>query len=139
VSGTITAIGAGSVTMQADDGSTMTFQAASDVLDGFEAGDAVDVTYYAEADGTLVADDIEPADLGGGDDGDDLDAIGVATAIGAESITIQVDGGGPMTFASDPDLNDGVSVGDHVDVTYSQDPDSTFVADDVEFVDDSGE
>jgi hypothetical protein len=50
-----------------------------------------------------------------------------------------VDGGGPMTFASDPDLNDGVSVGDHVDVTYSQDPDGTFVADDVEFVDDSGE
>jgi uncharacterized OB-fold protein len=138
VTGTITAIDATSVTIQTDDGGqTMTFQASSDVLDGFEVGDDVDVTYYAEADGTLVADDVEPVDDGSGDDGtDDVDAIGVVTAIAPDSISIQTDGGGPMTFEADSDLTDGFNVGDHVDVTYAQDTDGSLVADDVEYADD---
>ncbi len=138
VTGTITAIGPASVTIQADDGSSMTFQASSDVLDGFEVGDVVDVTYYTEADGTLVADDIEPVD-DGGDTGDELDAIGIVTAVGPSTISIQVDGGGPMTFEADPDLTDGFAVGDHVDVTYWQDVDGSLVADDVESADDTGD
>jgi Domain of unknown function (DUF5666) len=138
VTGTITAIGPGSVTIQADGGSSMTFQASSDVLDGFEVGDAVDVTYYTEADGTLVADDIEPLD-DGGDSGDELDAIGVITAVGTDTVSIQVDGGGPLTFEAGPDLSDGFSVGDHVDVTYWQDDDGSLVADDIESADDPGD
>ncbi|HEY1593810.1 MAG TPA: DUF5666 domain-containing protein [Thermoleophilaceae bacterium] len=138
VTGTITAIGATSVTIETDDSSqTMTFQASSDVLDGFDVGDDVDVTYYAAGDGTLVADDVEPVDDGSDDlGGDDVDALGVVTAIGADSIGIQVDGGGPMTFEADSDLTDGFGVGDYVDVTYAQNPDGTFTADDVEYADD---
>jgi hypothetical protein len=139
VTGTITAFGTGSVTIQTDAGDTMTFQASSDVVEGFEVDDQVDVTYYREADGTLVADDIEPVDDGSADGSDDVDVIGVVTAIGPSSISIQVDGGGPMTFAADPDLTDGISVGDHVDVTYFQDADGSLVADDVEPADDSGD
>jgi preprotein translocase subunit YajC len=135
--GTITAIDASSVTIQTDAGQSMTFQASSDVLDGFEVGDQVDVTYYAEADGTLVADDIEPVDDGSGDDGsDDLDAIGTVTALGADTITIQVDGGGPMSFEADSDTTDGIGVGDHVDVSYYTGDDGSLMADDVELTDD---
>jgi preprotein translocase subunit YajC len=135
--GTITAIDASSVTIQTAAGQSMTFQASSDVLDGFEVDDQVDVTYYAEGDGTLVADDIEPADDGSADDGtDDLDAIGTVTALDADTITIQVDGAGPMTFAADSDTTDGIEVGDHVDVSYYQDDDGSLVADDVELTDD---
>ncbi|HEX6461382.1 MAG TPA: copper-binding protein [Thermoleophilaceae bacterium] len=138
VTGTITAIGAGSVTIQADDGSTMTFQADAVLLEGFEVGDQVDVTYYADAGGSLVADDIEPVDDGSG--AEDLDALGTVTALdaGAGTITVQVDGGGPMTFQADADLLDGVAVGDYVDVTYFQDTHGSLVADDVEPADTSG-
>jgi hypothetical protein len=137
VTGAITAIGASSVTIQTDSGQSMTFQASADVLDGFEVDDQVDVTYYSEADGTLVADDIEPVDDGSADDGgDDLDAIGTVSALAPDSITIQVDGAGPMTFEADPDVTDGIGVGDHVDVSYYQDDDGSLVADDVELTDD---
>jgi hypothetical protein len=138
VTGTITALGAGSVTIQADDGSTMTFQADPVLLDGFEVGDQVDVTYYADAAGSLVADDVEPVDDGSG--AEDLDALGTVTALDPEAgtITVQVDGGGPMTFQADADLVDGVAVGDYVDVTYFQDTDGSLVADDVEPADTSG-
>jgi hypothetical protein len=137
VTGAITAIGASSVTIQTDSGQSMTFQASSDVLDGFEVDDPVDVTYYTEADGTLVADDIEPVDDGSADDGgDDLDVIGTVTALAPDSITIQVDGAGPMTFEADPDVTDGIDVGDHVDVSYYQDDDGSLVADDVELTGD---
>jgi len=132
VTGIITALGAGSVTIQADDGSTMTFQADPVLLEDFEVGDQVDVTYYADAGGSLAADDVEPVDDGSGNQ--DLDAIGTVTALdaGAWTITVQVDGGGTLTFDADADLLDGVAVGDHVDVTYFQDTDGTLVADDVE-------
>lgn len=133
VTGTITALGTDSVTIQADDGSTMTFQADPVLLDGFSVGDQVDVTYYTDGDGSLVADDVEPLDDSGDDD---QDAIGTVTALGAGSITVQVDGGGPMTFEADADVVDGVAVGDYVDVSYFTDTDGSLVADDVEPADD---
>jgi preprotein translocase subunit YajC len=137
VTGTITALGADSVTIQANDGSTMTFQADAVLLEDFETGDQVDVTYYTDADGSLVADDIEPVD--DGSETDDLDAVGIVTSLDANAgvISVQVDGGGPMTFSADADLLDGVAVGDHVDVTYFQDRDGSLVADDVEPADDT--
>jgi Domain of unknown function (DUF5666) len=133
VTGTITALGAGSLTIQADDGSTMTFQADPVLLEGFSVDDQVDVSYYTDADGSLVADDVEPLDDSGSDD---QDAIGTVTALDAGSITVQVDGGGPMTFQADADLLDGVMVGDYVDVSYFTDTDGSLVADDVEPADD---
>ncbi|HKN94267.1 MAG TPA: DUF5666 domain-containing protein [Thermoleophilaceae bacterium] len=140
VTGTISALGAGSLTIQADDGSTMSFQADDVLLEDFEVGDQVDVTYYADADGSLVADDVEPVD-DGSDGGDDVDAIGTVTALDPNggSITVQVDGAGTMTFQADADLLDGVVVGDHVDVTYFQDTDGYLVADDVEPADDGSD
>ena len=41
---------------------SMTFAADSDLLDGVSVGDVVDVTYFQDTDGSLVADDVEPAD-----------------------------------------------------------------------------
>jgi hypothetical protein len=37
-------------------------------VDGFIPGDLVDVTYYQDTDGTLVADDVQYADNGSGSD-----------------------------------------------------------------------
>jgi hypothetical protein len=137
VTGTITALGADSLTIETDGGQSMTFQADPVLLDDYSVGDQVDVSYYTDSDGGLVADDVEPVDDSGS--GDDLDAIGTVTALDDSSITVQVDGSGPMTYSADADLLDGVSVGDAVDVTYFQDTDGTLVADDVEPADDSGD
>jgi len=137
VTGTITALGADSITIQTDGGQSMTFQSDPVLLEDYSVGDQVDVSYYTDADGSLVADDVEPLDDGSG--ADDLDAIGTVTAIDASSVTVQVDGSGAMTFSADADLLDGVSVGDVVDVTYFQDTDGTLVADDIEPADDSGD
>jgi hypothetical protein len=136
VTGTITALGPDSITVQTESGSSMTFQADPVLLEDFSVGDQVDVSYYTDSDGTLVADDVEPLDDSGSDD---LDVLGTVTALGNDSITVQVDGAGPMTFEADQDLLDGVSVGDYVDVTYFQDMDGSLVADDVELADDSGD
>jgi uncharacterized protein DUF5666 len=138
--GTISALGTDSITIETDAGQSMTFQADPVLLEDYSVGDQVDVSYYTDADGTLVADDVEPLDDSGNDSGtEDLDAIGTVTALDDSSITVQVDGSGPMTFSADADLLDGVSVGDVVDVTYFQDTDGTLVADDVEPADNSGD
>lgn len=139
VTGTITAIDSDSLTIQTNDGRSMTFQASSDLIDGFDVGDEVDVTYYSDADGTLVADDVESTDDGQDPGNDDLDVVGTVTAIGSSSISVQVDGAGVMTFDADTDLLDGWDVGDQVDVTYYQDTDGSLVADDIESADDSGD
>jgi uncharacterized protein DUF5666 len=136
VTGAITALGADSITIQTDGGQSMTFQSDPVLLEDFLMGDQVDVTYYADPDGSLVADDVEPVDVSGSDD---LDAIGTVTALNDSSITVQVDGSGPMTFSADSELLDGVAAGDVVDVTYFQDTDGTLVADDIEPADDSGD
>ena len=136
VTGTITALGADSIAVQTDDGDTMTFRADPVLLEDFSVGDQVDVSYYTDSDGTLVADDVELLDDGGSDD---LDAVGTVTALGEDSITVQVDGAGSMTFEADSDLLEGVSVGDYVDVTYFQGTDGTLVADDVAPADDSSD
>ena len=92
------------------------------------------MTYYEDA-GKLIADDIELVDDSGGDD---LDVVGTVTQLRDDGLTVQVDGQGPMSFEADPDLLDGVSVSDQVDVTYYEDTDGSLVADDVEPADDSG-
>jgi hypothetical protein len=141
----------GTVVSVADDGSTMTlhvdgqpdmtFQTDSDLVDGLVAGDQVDVTYYQDTDGTLVADDVQYTDTGssdpGSDPGSDSDAVGTVVAVAADgsTLTLHVDGQPDMTFQTDSDLVDGFAPGDQVDVTYYQDTDGTLVADDVEYAD----
>jgi predicted RNA-binding protein (virulence factor B family) len=139
--GTVTAVAAdgSTLTIQTGDGRSLTFQTDSDMVDGISVGDTVDVAYYQDSDGSLVADDISPADNSGDSSGDDQAATGTVTGIAADSstLTVAVDGGGSMTFQVDSDMVDGISVGDTVDVAYYQDSDGSFVADDVSPVDTS--
>jgi hypothetical protein len=134
VTGTITAIEAGSVTVETDDQGELTFVADQDLLDGFQVGDDVDVTYFTDGDGSLVADDIELLD---DSEGSDFDVVGTVTQVRGDGLTVQVDGEGAMSFGADPDLLNGVTVGELVDVTYYEDADGSMVADDIEPVDDS--
>lgn len=87
---------------------------SEDLTDGFLIGDLVDVTYYANGDGSFSADDVEYVEE---------DATGAVSAVSDASLTLVDDATGqPDTFSGDPDLGlfDGVSAGDHVDVTYHQ-------------------
>ena len=87
---------------------------SEDLTDGFLVGDVVDVSYYANGDGSFTADDVEYVEQ---------EATGVVSAVSDGSLTLADDATGqPDTFSGDPDLGlfDGVNAGDHVDVTYHQ-------------------
>src|SRR5207248_7300013 len=90
VTGTVTALGGDSVTIETDGGDSMTFQADPMLLEDFSTGDQVDVSYYTDADGSLVADDVEPLDDSGSDD---LDVIGTVTALDDSSVTVETGSG----------------------------------------------
>jgi hypothetical protein len=142
VTGAVTAVAAdgSTLTVQVDGKGPMTFQTDPDVVNGVSVGDQVDVTYYQDTDGSLVADDVQPSNSGSpGDGSTDQDAVGTVTAVATDgsTLTVQVDGKGPVTFQTDSDLVDGISVGDLVDVTYYQDTDGSLVADDVQPADNS--
>lgn len=98
------------------------------LTDGFLVGDDVDVSYFANADGSLSADDVEYVEL---------DATGVVSMVSDASLTLTDDATGQLdTFSADPDagLFEGVTPGDEVDVTYHQSA-AGYVAD---AVDDQG-
>jgi len=113
--GTITQLSGTGLSVSTDSG-TLRFSVdpAADLTSGFLVGDVVDVTYAQNADGSLVADDVEYAEQ---------DASGVVTAVSDSSVTIggQPDGSS-ATIAADPALGlfEGVAAGDTVDVTYHQ-------------------
>jgi hypothetical protein len=74
VVGTVSQVRGDGLTVQVDGEGAMSFEADADVLEGVSVGELVEVTYYQEDDGSLVADDVEAADDTGGDDvssGDD--------------------------------------------------------------------
>jgi hypothetical protein len=58
------------------------------------------------------------------ENGGSVDAVGTISQLSASSVTISVPGAGPLTIPLDPGqaLNYGNSVGDIVDVTFSQNP-----------------
>jgi hypothetical protein len=66
VTGTVTDVRGDGLTIQVDGEGPMSFSADPDLLQDVSVGDEVDVTYYTDDDGHLVADDVEPA--GGGPD-----------------------------------------------------------------------
>jgi hypothetical protein len=75
VVGAVTDLRGDGLTVQVDGEGAMSFEADADVLQDVSVGELVEVTYYQDDNGTLVADDVEPADQSGsGDDGsgDDL-------------------------------------------------------------------
>jgi hypothetical protein len=71
VTGTVTQVRGDGLTVNVDGEGAMSFSADPDVLQDVAVGDVVDVSYYQDDDGSLVADDVEPADLGGPDDSND--------------------------------------------------------------------
>jgi hypothetical protein len=127
--GTITKVSATGVTVATQDNGPMTFIVDSpDVTAGFVVGDVVDVSYSQLDSGALDASDVEYSPQ---------DATGVVTAVSTGSLTI-LDGatGQPVTFTANPTdaMFDGVSLGDHVDVSYHLSAGQTVV----DQVDDSG-
>jgi hypothetical protein len=71
VTGTVTQVRGDGLTIQVDGEGPMSFGADPDVLQDVAVGDVVDVSYYQDDDGSLVADDVEPATPGGPDDSND--------------------------------------------------------------------
>jgi hypothetical protein len=118
--GTITQVSPTGVTINTDSG-PMTFAVdSSDLTDGFQNGDVVDITYVQNSDGSLTATDVEYVEQ---------DASGTVTAVSAQSVTITDSStGASETFIADPSSGlelctyafDGVHVGDQIDVTYHQ-------------------
>jgi hypothetical protein len=118
--GPITQVSGSSITIAADQG-PMTFSVSdSDITDGFQNGDVVDVTYTQNSDGSLSATDVEYVEQ---------DASGTVTSVSSNSLTLTDSSTGqPATFIADPNNGlqlctyafDGVHVGDQVDVTYHQ-------------------
>jgi hypothetical protein len=114
VIGAITQISDTSVTINVPNQRPMTIEVdpSLGLTDGFIPGDTVDVTYFANGDGTYSADDIEY---------DDQDTTGTVTSVSDSSVTLTDDSNGqPVTFTVNPGDGylDGVSVGDQIDVTY---------------------
>jgi hypothetical protein len=129
--GTVTAVDDQSITIDTGD-QELTFVADSELLQDIQVGDDVDVSYYDDG-GTLVADDVELVD-GNADDS----VVGSVTQVRGDGLTVQVDGQGPMSFRADPELLQGVSVGELVEVVYYTDDGGALVADDVAPADQSG-
>jgi hypothetical protein len=122
VTGAITQISDSSVTVNGDSGPvTVAVDPSSGLTGGFQVGDVVDVTYTQAADGSLDATDIQFVEQ---------DATGTVTSVttstSGSSLTITDDSTGqPDVFVASPDgieidayAFNGVSLGDHVDVTY---------------------
>jgi hypothetical protein len=96
--------------------------------------DTVTVTYHQDA-GVLIADTVAiTGSSSAGDCAPSNDVDGTILHISAAGLELQSDQG-PMSFVVDSsDITDGFSVGDVVDVTYSQETDGTLDASDVEYV-----
>jgi Domain of unknown function (DUF5666) len=124
--GTITAVSGDGITVDTQDNGSMTFAVdSSDITDGFQVGDLVDVTYTDNGDGTYDASDVEYVEQ---------DATGTVTAVSDGSMTfIDSDSGQPVTVTADPAAGvfDRVAVGDEVDVNYHQSG-TQLVADEVD-------
>ncbi|HLJ04095.1 MAG TPA: DUF5666 domain-containing protein [Solirubrobacteraceae bacterium] len=120
VTGVISAVSDSSVTVSTDGGPvTVGVDPSSGLTDGYQVGDLVDVSYTQNPDGSLTATDICFVEE---------DATGVVTSVSSSSLTITDDSTGqPDVFQANSDgvqINSyafsGVSVGDHVDVSYHQ-------------------
>jgi hypothetical protein len=107
-------------------------------VQGLKVGQTVMITETFDGKGnvSIVITLVQAPDPTGGQDQTDT---GTVTAVAADgsTLTVQVDGKGPLTFQTDSDLVDGVAVGDVVDVTYYEDT-GQLIADDVQLSDTSG-
>src|SRR6185312_14997827 len=113
--GTITQLSGSELAVNTDAGPlAFSVDPASDVNDGLLIGDAVDVTYLRNADGTLTAEDVEYVEQ---------DTTGLVTAVSDTTLTVTDETSRQaVTVTADPTLGlfTDVAVGDAVDVTYHQ-------------------
>jgi uncharacterized membrane protein YgcG len=124
------------------DGTDLEFNIDADTLANLNLSpcDTVTVTYHQDA-GVLIADTVAiTGNSSAGDCAPTNDVDGTITQVSGSGLAIQSDQG-PMSFVVDSsDVTDGFSVGDVVDVTYSQETGGALDASDVEYVegDDTG-
>jgi hypothetical protein len=118
--GAITDVSGSSIAINSDQGPMSFNVSSSDITDGYQIGDVVDVTYTQNGDGSLDAIDVQYVEQ---------DATGVVTSVSSSSLTLTDDNTGqPDAFIADPNNGlqictyafDGVHAGDQVDVTYHQ-------------------
>jgi hypothetical protein len=152
-SGVVTDIGSDSITLQLPDGSTLspTLPAASIAYlsNNVDLSDCETLTvdYSTGAAGpvldafapTGISTDPISESLGDtcADESDDaIDVVGTITALSSTSLTLAIPGQASQSYSVDPalDLPDSNEVGDVVDVTYTQNPDSSLSASNVAYV-----
>jgi hypothetical protein len=138
-SGIITEVDQDVFVVQTDDGSDFRLHMAAGTLANLnlQVCDTVQVTYHQDV-AILVADRVN--NTGSSSSGDcsgqqSQDAVGPITQVSGNSVTINTQGHGPMTFTvGSASITDGFQVGDVVDVTYADNGNGTFDASDVEYV-----
>ncbi len=136
-SGVITELDNDALSIQTSDGTDLRLHMASDELSALnlESCDIVTVTYHQDG-GFLIADSVTQTGRSTtGDCAPTFDATGTITAVSNVSLAIETVQG-PMAFVVDPssDVADGFNPGDLVDVGYTQNPDGSLTATDVNFV-----
>jgi hypothetical protein len=125
--------------IETGDGSDLRLHMAADALANLNLSDCdtVDVSYHQDA-GMLVADNVAKTGTSNADwcsaDQSDQDVVGSITAVSGDGITISTDQGSMSFLVDDSSITDGFVVGDVVDVTYYDNGDGTYSADDVEYV-----
>lgn len=140
--GVITDVQTDTFVLTTSDGSSLNLHMAAAQISNLnlQICDTASVTYHQDSN-LLIADSVDDTGTSNSGDcsdqsGNPQDAIGAITAVAPDSITIDVPNQGSMTVGVDPTsgLTDGFVVGDVVDVTYEDNGDGTYSADDVEYV-----
>lgn len=123
-------------------GNTVLVTTSTEIKGGISEGDSVKVHVYPDEVGTLVARKIEPAEGEHDDDDSDLDdneredemeMVGVVESV--EDGVWTIDGKAFVTLPG-TEIEDGVSVGDLVEVHFSIDEDGSLVVLEIEAADD---
>jgi hypothetical protein len=136
VSGVVGDVGNDSFDVQTSDGSDYVLHMAASTLAGLnlQSCDEVTVTYHQDSE-VLIADTVQTT--GSSTSGDcqaTYDATGPITAVSGTSVTVTTDTGAMSFAVDDSSLTDGFVVGDVVDVTYVDNGDGTYTAQDVQYV-----
>jgi hypothetical protein len=138
-SGVVSALDTDAFMVQTEDGSELRMHVDASRLNdlGLQVCDGVDVVYHQDA-GMLIADRVTDNGSASSADCSDpglLDELGAITQVSGDSITVDTEDQGSITFAvDDADITDGFQVGDVVDVSYTDNGDGTYDASDVEYV-----
>lgn len=136
VTGTVTEVDDADFILDPGNGADLQLNMDADTLSNLNLSqcDLVSVSYHQDA-GLLIADSVQiTGSSTTGDCTPTSDVTGTITQVSPTAVTIASDSG-PMSFVVDSaDITDGYSVGDLVDVTYTQATGGALDASDVEYV-----